>query len=602
MFRLRSTRSLHKPGLLLAACLLASSVASAMEVPPAPTKRCDTFPDQIDPIRYCANGAYLCVGTALRPLVGVSADAGCHIPLSDQTVCNWSNSKDVIDSIASKGLNKMRLWVSLAGNSPVTNQGAAHPFVYVPATNTAAAYWRLDQLNDTYFQKLENAVYYAQLKNITVEVTFFAPWQGTFAGGPWDRGNGKACVNGNNLIQTDDINCTRAGNRLKDAGFSNQSYFVRTASDPVYGDLPRQVQLNLIQGTVKRLWCYDKVYWEIANEPEGSVDPTLVSQWHVAMVAQAVDADESRLGKTPGVSRRHRIAVNPSNTTVNYLGMANVDLVNGHYTELYTPQGNMGAIQLIRGSGNSAFNSGKLLGFNETKISSIDSLSGNSFTLPLIEDPVTGKKYGGPESARAEGWEFMVNRGAVYDHWGYRYDSQIGQDVRAQMGHLRTFISGLPLRLLARSSADGTVTHPAWLPNLLSWGTFRSAFNARLFWAALEPTSGATTRVYVLYLHNSLRRCKSGTETSAGCSYLPLNGYNPVMGTDRYAETLTLSLVPGRYTVEWIRPKDRGSLKTPFTLTYNSDNSCTGGDSALPCQIKSPSYDYDIALKITQAP
>ncbi|MEA2559417.1 MAG: hypothetical protein QOH06_921 [Acidobacteriota bacterium] len=591
-------RSIH---ILLAAGLLASVAAFATEVPPA-SLRCENFTGSSTPIGYCSNGRYFCMGTtALRPLVGVSADAACHIPLADTNICNRANAQEVINSIDNQNLNKMRLWVSLAGTSPVTSGTtfSAYPFVLVPASGPTPAYWRLDRVNEVYFDKLENVVDFARGKDITLEATFFAPGEGTFPGGPWDNAKGKVCVNSSGVFQPSDTTCTLPGNTLQNAGFSDQSYFARTAADPVNGNRPRQVQKDLIKWTVDRLWCYDNVYWEIANEPEGT--PSLVSAWHADLANHTATLDNARVGLTPGLTRRHRIAVNPSNTTTNYLTMANVDVVNGHYTEIYSPRGNMGAMQLIRGSGISAFNAGKLLGFNETKISALP--LDNAVTLPPVFDSVLSTDVGGPDSGRAEGWEFMVNRGAAYDHWGYRHDSAVGQDVRVQMGHLRTFIAGLPLADLRRTPADGSVTHPAWLPNLQDWGFYRTGKSARIFWAALEPASTATTRVYVLYIHNSLRRCQSGTDSLSGCTSgnLPLNGYSPQIGLAKYQETLQLSLTPGKsYTVEWIRPKDRASLQAPFTLTYNADNTCTGGFSPLPCQIRSPKYDFDVVLKLTQ--
>jgi hypothetical protein len=226
MGRLRSIRNLHKLGFLLVAWLLASVAAFATEVPDLKQPRCGSVTGRITPIKYCPE-RYFCTGTELRPLVGVSADAGCHIPLSDATVCNRSNAKDVIDSIADEGLNKMRLWVSLAGNSPFVKNdlSSAHPFVYV----SQSRYWRLDCPNETYFKKLESVVDYASQpsNDITVEVTFFAPGEGTFSGGPWDgkTGKGKACVNKKtNEIKPYDKECTcNAPYVLKDAGFSNQS-------------------------------------------------------------------------------------------------------------------------------------------------------------------------------------------------------------------------------------------------------------------------------------------------------------------------------------------------------------------------------------------
>lgn len=589
MLRLRPHTLL---GFSLAAWLLTSSTALATQVPPA-TQRCQNLTTgSFTPIARCISGNYFCVGSTPTPLVGVSADAACHIPLSDTTVCNLSNAKEVIDSIVVNNLNKMRLWVSLAGDSPVTSQATAHPFV-----KTAQGYWRLDRLNGPYFANLQNVVDYARLNNIKVEITFFAPWQGDFATGPWNNANGKVCVNTiTGQWQPTDVDCTGANNVLQNAGFSNQAYFVQTAPDPINGDRPRQVQRTLINWIVGRLWCYDNVYWEIANEPESdsSVTPQQVQGWHTDMINQAVASENTLVGQNPGVTRRHRIAANPTKTAVNYISMANVDVVNGHYTEIFdgSPDVGLGAIELIRTSGNSAAAAAKLLGFNETKISAI---TGNAGTLP----------GGAPDSARAEGWEFMLNQGAIYDHWGYNYSSTNGQAAREQMRYLKNFMSGLPLRNLQRSGVDGSPAPPSWLPSLPNWATYRGTpLNARLFWAALQPTSTAATRVYALYLHNSLRRCQSGTETSTGCSsgYLRFNGYNPQIGTGKYRETLTLNLVPGTYKVEWTKPSTGASAQTPFNITYNADNSCTGGFSAVPCQIQSPSYDFDIALKLTQQP
>jgi hypothetical protein len=592
MWSLRSTSKAL--GAILLGSLL-TSTAFATQVPAA-TQRCQNLTTgSFTPIARCISGNYFCVGSTPTPLVGVSADAACHIPLSDNTVCNVSNAKEVIDSIITgNNLNKMRLWVSLAGDSPVTDPAAAHPF-----TKTGAGYWRLDRINGTYFNNLQNVVDYARLNNIKVEITFFAPWEGNFATGPWNNANGKVCVNGAGQWQPSDANCTTPGNVLQNAGFSNQAYFVQTALDPVNGDHPRRAQRNLINWIIARLWCYDNVYWEIANEPESdsSVTPAQVQQWHTSMINHTITMENAYVGATPGETRRHRIAVNPTKNVINYVGAANVDVVNGHYTEIFegTPDVGLGAIELMRASGNSAAAASRLLGFNETKISTI---GGNAGTLP----------GGAPDSARAEGWEFMLNQGAIYDHWGYNYSSANGIAVRTQMRHLKNFVNGLPLRDVQRSGVDGSAAPPSWLPSLPNWATYRAPLNARLFWGALQPTSGAPTRVYALYLHNSLRRCDSGgTDTSTGCmngmtsvSALHFNGYSPVIGTNKYRETLTLNLVPGTYRVEWIRPANGTSAQAPFNITYNADNSCTGGFSVLPCQIQSPFYDYDIALKLTQ--
>jgi hypothetical protein len=587
---------------------LFASTAFATGVPAA-GQRCATFSGTATPISHCPATNYLCYAGILKFLVGVSADVGCHIPLSDNLKCNLSNSQDVLlstmqTSPTGAGLNKTRVWVAIAGNSPITTafHDFDHPFAYVRPVGVTPGYWRLDIPNTTYFNNLQNVIDFCREGgvnyNTIVEVTFFAPWEGTFAGGPWDGANGKVCVDGLGNFQPADTTCTGVGHSLVTAGFSSQDQFVRPGNDPVNGNRPRQVQLNLIKWTIDRLYCYDNIYWEIANEPEaGSVDATTVSQWQANMITQAVNVENTYVGANPGVTTRHMIAVNPTKTTIDYVNgagaLANVGIINGHYTELFTTAGDLGAIQLIQRKGNTAMGLSKLLGFNETKISAI---TGTAGTLPA----------GGPESARAEGWEFMLSHAAVYDHWGYDYSSANGVAVRNQMKSLRGFVGGLQLRTLIKSAADTTSapTAPAWVSSLPTWGTYNATRAARLFWTAMEPTVGATIPQYVLYLHNSLRRCKAGF-SEPGCSgtasqLLPFNSYSPVITNNGYSETLSLTLPAGTYTAQWVKPENNTNLAgSPFNLVINANGSCTGSPNP-PCKITSPGYSYDIALKLTK--
>jgi hypothetical protein len=603
----RSGKATQVLGLILGFTgLLFASTAFATGVPVA-GQRCATFSGTATPIAHCPATNYLCYAGVLKFLVGVSDDAGCHIPLSDNLKCNLSNSQDVLlstmqTSPTGSGLNKIRLWVAIAGNSPISTafHDFDHPFAYVRPSGSIPGYWRLDIPNTTYFDNLQNVIDFCREGSVSyntiVEVTFFAPWEGTFAGGPWDGANGKVCIDTiTGVWQPGDTTCSGTNHALVTAGFSSQDQFVRPGNDPVNGNRPRQVQLNLIKWTIDRLYCYDNVYWEIANEPEaGSVDPTTVSQWQANMITQAVNVENAYVGANPGVSTRHLIAVNPTKTTIDYVNgtgaLANVGLVNGHYTEIFSPSGDMGAIQLIQRKGNTAMGLSKLLGFNETKISAI---TGNAGTLPA----------GAPDSARAEGWEFMLSHAAVYDHWGYDYSSANGVAVRNQMKSLRGFVGSLQLRALTKSAADTITapTAPAWVSSLPTWGTYNATRAARLFWTAMEPTASATVKQYVLYLHNSLRRCKSGfTEPNCGANLLGFNGYSPVITSNGYTETLSLTLPPGTYTAEWVKPVNAADYAgSPFNLVINANGSCTGSPNP-PCKITSPGYSYDIALKLTK--
>ncbi len=44
-----------------------------------------------------------------------------------------------------------------------------------------------------------------------------------------------------------------------------------------------------------------------------------------------------------------------------------------------------------------------------------------------------------------------LNLGGAFDHFGYYWNSGFGATVRSQLGRLRTFLAGLPLRQLVTS-------------------------------------------------------------------------------------------------------------------------------------------------------
>ena len=94
MWRPGSTGNLRALG-ILAVWLLAAAAVSAVTVPPA-TQRCATFTGSASPIAHCPATNYLCYAGTVKPLVGVSDDAACHIPLSDTTICNLANNQDVL--------------------------------------------------------------------------------------------------------------------------------------------------------------------------------------------------------------------------------------------------------------------------------------------------------------------------------------------------------------------------------------------------------------------------------------------------------------------------------------------------------------------------
>ncbi len=322
---------------------------------------CANITQTITPIRIgkattnLPNAArYFSFRNSLRALVGVTADAGCHLELPSG-LCNWTNHTTTIQAAFDAGLNKMRLWVVLSGEKNPKNV----PFQQVGTG--ANAYWNLQEPNPLFFQRLRDVVAFAQAKNQIVEVTLFAPFEGDFfSTGPW---GGKGRLPGS----------TGAFEPVK---FSRAEYFVthdtRTNNEEArINERMRAAQLKVIEWTVKELWCYDNVYWEIANEPEAqTVNPLDVAQWQREMIVR-VSAEEAKFPRlAPG---GHLVAVQPFTTdgAGQFIGNPNVDILNGHYTTVNNKITNnlpfaldIGALSLIQLHGNRT----KLFGFNETKI------------------------------------------------------------------------------------------------------------------------------------------------------------------------------------------------------------------------------------------
>jgi hypothetical protein len=194
--------------------------------------------------------------------------------------------------------------------------------------------------------------------------------------------------------------------------------------------------------------------------------------------------------------------------------------------------------------------------------------------------------FGEAESARAEAWEFMLDLGGAFDHFGYYWNSDFGATIRQQLGALRTFLVSLPLRQM-KTSPDP----PNWVS--ISPSPYTNTGNLNKFWAALEPTSTATSHAYVLYIHNSSsRKNPSGSNLAFG-GYQPLyNNGSP--SSPKYSESLRLCLAAQsqHYLLQWIDPRNGGMLSS----------TSISGTSACGLTISSPLYAFDIVLKIAQVP
>ncbi len=551
---------------------------------------------------------YFSFRTTPMALFGVSADNGCHLDLPAD-VCHYGPNdayKATIQAAKNAKLNKLRLWVAIIGEKNPSNV----PFLQ--ATDASGTFWNLLEPNPDYFLRLYNVVAFAKSLDMIVEVTFFAPFEGKFfSEGPWG-GKGKL---------------PKAQGGFEAVKFSLQEYFVihdpRTTADAVMNEKMRPAQAKIVEWTVKTLWCFDNVYWEIANEPElDTVDPLEVAKWQNEI--PPLITQEER--KHPLLAQRgHLVAVQPFTRegTDQYRSNPNIDVINGHYTVVGTDpkltlpnnkskQLDAGALRLAQTYGSTQ----KPFGFNESKITP---LPGQTGTRSHLNGALT---WALPEPARAEAWEFMFDLGGTYDHYGYLAGANANTpgQIRTQIGKLREFFDGLPLGNLISARSPVWININRYPSSIEGLDTERLA---QRFWAVLQTPPTASSRLFLLYLHHSTPRCVKmnaqgpGTQevefTSQGCPQDPRannqrrlmsrQGYDAriwnVPATMKYQDTLRLlDLGPnnGNFDLQWITPATLSKTPTQ-TIAWNAQNkTCNGGS----CQIISPAYAFDIVLQVKQ--
>jgi hypothetical protein len=584
--------------------------ANAQYVPwnPIPGGTCSGYSTTVIPvgIAQIGGGRYLSYGgapgTRIIP-IGVSPDNGAALYLNDTSVISQTIAwQTVLANLATSGLNRLRVWVAFGS----ANDSRNTPFTYhtdaMSCPTGLNPCFRLDQKNQPFFDRLRSVVNEARSHQMFVEVTFFSPFWGdnagsTFANGPW--GGRGAYFDG---VTIRPIQLTSANNFVLDAQ-SGDNLTMQT-----------QFQANVIKWTVDELWCFDNIWYEIANEPEA---PNLVAartaNWEKSLIANDVVPEDST-ANFPFLQRPHLIAVNvfSTGTTADFLGAGNpnVSIVNGHYTEVVNTNNDSGAL-IYLADGN--LGAGKVLGFNETKITTTG-VTGNAYTRSLTND--TTVQYGGPEAGRSEAWEFMLTRGGTVDHFGYLSGGSPGTvgPIASQMSKLQTFMLSLPIGQLVASPDPASVPAPAWVsighhpdPQHGVFPTWNAARHSYKYWGALQTPDGTASpnRVFVLYLHNSAPRCKESGDTvnydpTGQCSthgYIPLNSYDArIWTTTKYQESnlaLNLGATPGTFRVCWYDPAG---------LTLLSSQTCTWNGTSCSAAVSSPTYPYDILLRIEEKP
>jgi hypothetical protein len=500
------------------------------------------------------NPQYFYYGGKTTALVGTSAEYLCHIVqtmdlfgsycmFSDPTVPPMYDYQAYINELSAKGLNVFRVWVGLNhspgkefNSSPYPNE---QPFPYDISTNkwNAAADLNNDATWDTtYLNHLYEVIDFARTRNpsIIVEVTLFDPWSGNWALGPWNSAN---VYNG--------------------TGFSTEKDFATlpasTSCATAIASGPRKRQVDMMKRIAKKLNPLDNFYWEISNEPDiaSTITGTETAIWHDCMVQQLYSY-ESTLPNghhVIGVNYHSFDALSTIKNNSYPNSVPRIKVVNTHYVQK-KDSAHQGAMELIRnwhlGSSGSL---NRIFGFNETKIT------------PFQQTP---------DTTRAEAWEFMLNEGGVYDHLGYEWEYSTGAStMRTYLGKLNTFLRGLDLRRMQRSTGNP----PSWAPSLPAYPTWGDT-TTQIYWAAMQD--GVDT--YVLYLHHSM---------------LDSNKRHYLKPTS-ITRLTSLTVQPGSngrtYTVQWINPATGATIgSTPSSIVADG----------LPKMLTVPNYTYDIALKVS---
>ncbi len=544
-----------RPYVALAACLgmLSNSIASAAPL----------CIDAVNPQYFHYNGK-------TTPLVGYTPEYICHLEQRAGTpevtqLCNYNldvgtgkrNFQRVIDDLALKHLNVLRVWVGL-GHSP---GGAAGPLPHEQpfAYNAALGKWDLYTWNQTFFDRLEEVVAYAQTKNVVVELTLFDAFSGDFRTSPWYLGK-----NTNGYVGlSDEWTLTAApGTTCLPFGTPTNIYSRQQA---------------LVEKLVVELNAYDNLYWELANEPDLSivragynssgatiadtVSVPRIVKWHECMTDILRNAEG-----TMAAPKRHLIAANyhtqtalaPFRTIVSPAYAPDVRILNGHYIKV-RDAGRLSATEKQRTYLNGGLQGiARVYGFNEGRPTP-------SYRTTPTFDFIT------PDEARAEAWEFMLGEGGLYNHYTTDW-SGTGEPLqtRVQLGKLADFFAALGpyLRHMTRAINNP----PTWAPNLPAFGTARGSSN--VYWSAMQQ-NGST---YVLYLHHST---------------LSSDGFKAYVKPASITALNTLDLQPAaaasNYTAEWINPATGNRIGSAFTIVAD------GVRRTYPV----PAYTYDIALKLS---
>jgi len=522
------------------------------------------------PITLDANPHYFNYNGQTIALVGASGDYLCHVSCitSPGTACDMttrSNGTMVVTSdflcryesyvayiadLKARGLNKMRLYISL-NHSPGWQKNGT-PYDYEEPFPWNGSKWDLTTWSSPFFNRVRAVLTEAQNQGIFVEVTLFDPWDGDFSHSPWNPVN-----------------------NVQNTGWTSRPFYISFQSGETCPAIqnyditdpdPRHKQIAMLQRAVFRLNDFNNFYWEIANEPELSAPPSGVTSaaataWHDCMVRQlySYEASQPNGHHLIGVNYHAKTSIDSLTNGSYPLSSPNVVVVNSHYAVVSDTPPSYGAELMIRDYNGGQFGQlGRVFGFNEGR-----------FTPFLSQSP---DRSGW--SARAEAWEFMLNGGGTFDHLGYDWKTNtVAHNTRTYLGYLNTFLKGVSLTHMSRELSGAL---PAFIVSgLPTYGT-TSTFNGNTYWGAMQWDGNQ----FVLYVHHST----ISTDDPRFQRYLPTSS-----GTFHHTLGLQLGPTTGTFVATWIDPATNATLGTPVTIPWN------GTSYTLP---QSPDYFFDIALVI----
>jgi hypothetical protein len=515
--------------------------------------------------------------------------------------------KFCVDALVQSGMNHLQIWVSLnhsVGMMP-RERRKNFPMERVPYNNEQPFKWEGkwdlktgtegNNLDSLFFSNLRSVVSHCQSRGIIVAVVLFDPWQG------WNKQPAEGAVNQPIYSPYYKLNnkVTGANSPYPDGvEFTDPHNVVRAtkanpdpANDFIDDDGPnrfmRNVQIAVMQRTVKELKDLHNFYWVLANEADYNSaafgKPLIV--WHRYMARILRTFEDSKNG-----GRHHLIAANLS-TRLPYGGGVNdnvlevikkdgnIDIINSHYVAIResNPTQRFSAIKLLEEyniytpDGLPDLYNNKRWGFTEGKTTGTAGDVGNP-------DPLTA------DAARVEAWEFLMNGGALFDHLSYRWANPNPVDNKATPPKvlnyyrlLSQFLNPISLDGMKRMTTNQT---NKWIAT--------PAANIAPHWAAMSNGTN-----FFLYMHRSTYKLDTFDRYKVNTTGIAAGNMVTVQ-----------NMGCGTFRADWFYPD--GKAIGGLGGTENGLLKAFGGGQFPMVRANStkamatPSYDQDIVVRINK--